>query len=189
MFKLFLKRTLPTIIILTVWIIFTHLPNFKLNLSWFQDINIWLNAVVLELFIFNLMSCITIKIKNPFFQTTISLILSLIIGETIKYDFNCLDLSFFNISQICILIISFILSGFLSFSKGVEKSIKLNQLNKQTFEKKVVEMSNNDYQKLIKEFNRSIAFMKKYTFASTLIKENSIRDLEFALKEIEKIKK
>lgn len=189
MFKFFLKRNLPTIIIITAWFILTKLSTPKLNISWITDINIWANAIILELFIFNLMSCITIKIKNQYLQTLISLIIALMFGETIKYNFYCLDFSFINILQILILIFIFTLSGYLSFINGYKKGIKNTTKKQIELNQQVLKMNKEDYKNFINEFKKSINFMKNNKFATELIKKNNLSDLESFLNELKQIRK
>ena len=68
MIKLFLKKNWPSLIITLVWAILTGLSKLEIDISWIKDINTWANAFILELYLFQSMSAITIKIKNQYWQ-------------------------------------------------------------------------------------------------------------------------
>ena len=116
MIKLFLKKNWPSLVITLVWAILTGLSKLEIDISWIKDINTWANAFILELYLFQLMSAITIKIKNQYWQSLISLMVSLFLGETIRYNFNLVDFSFMNLLGIFLFSLLTLMVTYQSFS-------------------------------------------------------------------------
>lgn len=188
MIKLFLKKNWPSLIITLVWAILTGLSKLEIDVSWIKDINSWANAFILELYLFQLMSAITIKIKNQYWQSLISLMVSLFVGETIRYNFNLVDFSFMNLLGIFLFSLFTILMTYQLFSFGVNKGIKEIEQQKNVLHSKIREMSNEDTKSFLKEINRSINFMKKHPFAASIIKDSNLRELESFRSEVKEIK-
>ncbi len=188
MFKLFLKKSWMGLIIVSLWAILTGISESKVDFYWVKDINVWANAIILELFVFQMMSFITMKIKNQYWQTFISLLVSLIIGETIKYNFSDLNLSSFKIISVLMLVLMYLNLGYCGFKRGVDKGInqRIQEINELSFQLK--NMNENEYKNFKKEINRSIKFMKKYPFSAYIIKDSSIEELEQDLKDFDKLR-
>ena len=189
MIKLFIKKNWLNFIITIIWAILTGLSKLEIDISWIKDINTWANAFILELYLFQLMSAITIKMKNQYWQSFISLMVSLFIGETIKYNFNLIDFSLINLLSIFLFSILTIMFTYWSFSLGINKGIKEDKRQKDILHSKIREMSNKNTQNFLKEINRSINFIKKHPFAASAIKDSDLQELESFRDEIKEIKK
>ncbi len=188
MFKLFLKRSWMTMVIVILWVIMTGISESKVDFNWIKDINVWANAIILELFVFQIMSLITMKIKNQYWQTFISLLVSLMVGETIKYNFVGLNISIFKIIGVILLVIMYLNLGYCGFVKGFDKGVKQNVQKREELKATLKSMNTDKYKRLKKEMNRSIEFMKKYPFATVMIKESSIAELEEDMKEFDRLR-
>ena len=188
MIKLFLKKNWPSLVITLVWAILTGLSKLEIDISWIKDINTWANAFILELYLFQLMSAITIKIKNQYWQSLISLMVSLFLGEIIRYNFNLVDFSFMNLLGIFLFSLLTLMVTYQSFSFGINKGIKEIEQQKNVLHSKIREMSNEDTKSFLKEINRSINFMKKHPFAASIIKDSNLRELESFRSEVKEIK-
>lgn len=188
MIKLFLKKNWPSLVITLACAILTGLSKLEIDISWIKDINTWANAFILELYLFQLMSAITIKIKNQYWQSLISLMVSLFLGETIRYNFNLVDFSFMNLLGIFLFSLLTLMVTYQSFSFGINKGIKEIEQQKNILHSKITEMSNEDTKNFLKEINRSINFIKKHPFAASIIKDSNLQELESFRSEVKEIK-
>lgn len=188
MIKLFLKRSWPTLIIVLIWTVMTGLSKFEIDISWVKDINIWANAFVLELFLFQLMSAVTIKIKNQYCQSLISLTFSLFVGETIKYNFNIIDWSLLNVLGVLSLSILAVMIIYQSFVLGTKKGIEEVEKQERVLHSEIKNMSIEKTEKFLNEIDKCVDFMKKNPFATDLIKTSDLQELESFKKEIQEIR-
>lgn len=186
--KLFLKRNWPTLIIVIIWAVMTGLSKLEIDISWVKDINIWANAFVLELFLFQIMSAITIKIKNQYCQSMISLAISLFVGETIKYNFNIIDFSFLNVLGVLSASILAVMIIYQGYTLGIKKGIQEIERQESVLHSKIKNMSTEKMDGFLAEIDKSIDFMKKNPFATSMIKTSDLQELESFKKEINEIR-
>lgn len=188
MLKNFFRKTWPSLIIVLVWAVMTGLSKLEIDISWVKDINVWANAFVLELFLFQLMSAITIKIKNQYCQSLISLIVSLFVGETIKYNFNILDFSFINLLGVISLSLFVVVITYHAFIFGINKGIKEVDKQEHALRLEIKNMPDKDIDKFLIELDKSIDFIKNNPFASSMIKSSDLEELESFKKEIKEMR-
>lgn len=75
------------------------------------------------------------------FLSLISLIVSLFLGETIRYNFNLVDFSFMNLLGIFLFSLLTLMVTYQSFSFGINKGNKENEQQKNILHSKIREMS------------------------------------------------
>lgn len=184
MVKMFFKQNWPSLLIVVAWAILTGLSKLELSFTWMSNVNIWANAIILDLLLFQVMTIVTIKIKNVYWQSLISLIITLIVGESIKYNFNYLDVSIFNIISISLFSILLIVYSFIGFKMGIEKGVRDVKKEEHRFNDELRNMDHESRKKLIREVRRSVNFVKKYKFSAGLIKDLTYEELEEFLEDV-----
>lgn len=165
LFIYYIRHFWPTLIIAISYAILTSLSEFNTNFSWITNIDIWLNAVILELFLFQSMYIITSKIKNNYLQTLISLIISLIIGESIMYSFNPRSITIFTVLYAIFFAASLVISSFQGFKMGIYKVKKeANEIDEKS-NQIINSFSEEDKTILLKELDKCLYFAEENPFA------------------------
>jgi len=188
MLKIFLKRNWQFITLLIIYIIIQGLSNSEINFTWISDINVWVNEILLEIIIYIIMTTLTIRIKNTYFKHLINFVLTLFIGETIKYHFNPLMVNYLSLIFLLLYIILLVFNGYSSFCKGVEKGKKKIEVEKEICYKKIKELNEKEASLLIKNIRFAKKLYKNHAEAVSLIRNSSFDELNDFEKEILRIR-
>ncbi len=117
-------------VICIINIILINIGKSEIHFEWIKDINIWLNEIAGQLFMFLFMYIISNKLKNELLQILISFIMTLIISKIVVNDFSNVKLTWVTTSFLLLLIIYSMVYNFWGYNvrlkKGEEKIIKEN---------------------------------------------------------------
>lgn len=156
----YLKKNWPIVIMA---ILLSALLNLATDINiftdWLTNIEVWLNLLIWDLFLYQVMTVLTFWIKNQYLQHLISLLFTVTIAQIIVFEF---DFSEINSNRINLLISGILVTlsiMYQGFQSGTKKGMKLAEKTIVEYHKQISEFSDDylDYllmknESLIKEF-------------------------------------
>ncbi|MCL2570253.1 MAG: hypothetical protein FWE16_03550 [Firmicutes bacterium] len=171
MFKIFIKQSWPLLIIGSVMALLIPFAYIGFYSKWILDINVWLGEIFFSLFLFQIMMLITQKIKNDYLQLIISLVITLFIGNTLRFTFFDSSHLWLNIVQSIALVTASNLVFYHSYKRGWMKGVKLVARERQVFNQTYESLDSKQKDRFKKEIDQAINFIKKNPFATYFLQK------------------